>query len=322
MNTPRLRISLPKSAKQAQATFDSPLPDRDMTAALSLPECFVVKKTEKVVLPIESVVEREFVIENQEQVSEPIEEAAADKEKIGWLSPRYTISRSVTLDLAKLEANRCVAINPQALELDAYRVLRTQLLQRTREGGGNTILVTSALPGEGKTLTAINLAITFAREFQQTVLLVDCDLKRQMVHEYLGYESDCGVIDFLLNDRPVSELMTWPGIEKLTIISGGRNLTESSELLGCVRMRELVHDLRSRYPERYVIFDLPSVLEGADALAFAPFVDHVVMTVREGKTPIQDINRAIGMLPADKLLGLVMNRHTGGLPAASRKRPK
>jgi non-specific protein-tyrosine kinase len=248
-----------------------------------------------------------------EELFTPVElkPAELDRQKFGWVSPQYTVSRSVTLDPATLAANRCVAIDHQAPELDAYRVLRTQILQRTRQGGGNTIMVSSALPGEGKSVTAINLALTFAREFQQTVLLVDCDLRRQSVHQYLGYESDRGVIDYLLNDQPVSELITWPGIEKLTIISGGRNLNESSELLGSVRMKELVDDMRVRYPERYVIFDLPALLDGADALAFAPLVDHIVLTVREGSTPIDDIKRAMGMLPKGKLLGLVMNRHKG-----------
>ncbi|MBT0666195.1 tyrosine protein kinase [Geobacter pelophilus] len=254
----------------------------------------------------------EITTEQEELPPLPAAEAVpVVRPKFGWVSPQYTVSRSVTLDPATLAANRCVAIDQQAPELDAYRVLRTQILQRTRQGGGNTIMVSSALPGEGKSITAINLALTFAREFQQTVLLVDCDLRRQSVHRYLGYESDCGVIDYLLNDQPVPELITWPGIEKLTIISGGRSLGESSELLGSARMKDLVDDMRLRYPERYVIFDLPALLDGADALAFAPLVDHIVLAVREGSTPIDDVKRSIEMLPQGKLLGLVMNRHQG-----------
>jgi non-specific protein-tyrosine kinase len=254
-------------------------------------------------------------------VQEPLETAGSDRLKSGWFSPQYTISPMVTLNPATMKANRCIALDSQAPELDAYRILRTQILQKTRETGGNTIMITSAVPGEGKTVTAINLSITLAREFQQTVLLMDCDLRNQMVHRYMGYESKGGVIDYLLNDRPMSELITWPGVEKLTVVSGGRKMTESSELLGSLRMRELVEDLRTRYPSRYVIFDMPAILDGADALAFVPLVDHVVLTVREGLTSIQDVKRSIELLPPGKLLGLVMNRHTGSLPFNQKNAP-
>lgn len=240
-----------------------------------------------------------------------------DKEqqsKIGWFSPQYTISPTVALNPAVMKANRCIALDSHAPELDAYRVLRTQILQKTREAGGNTIMITSAVPGEGKTVTAINLSITLAREFQQTVLLMDCDLRNQAVQKYMGYESKGGVIDYLLNDRPMSELIVWPEIEKLTVVSGGRNMHESSELLGSQRMKELVEDLRTRYPSRYVIFDMPAILDGADTLAFAPLVDHILLTVREGSTAIQEVKRSIELLPPGKLLGMVLNRHADGLP--------
>jgi non-specific protein-tyrosine kinase len=117
----------------------------------------------------------------------------------------------------------------------------------------------------------------------------------------------------------MSELIAWPGVEKLTVVSGGRNMTESSELLGSQRMKDLVEDLRTRYPSRYVIFDMPAILDGADALAFAPLVDHVVLAVREGSTSIQDVKRSVSLLPPGKLLGLVMNRHTGSLPFQQKK---
>ena len=170
-------------------------------------------------------------------------------------------------------------------------------------------MMTSAVPGDGKTLTSINLAVSLAQDFQQTVLLVDCDLRRQSIHHYLGYGSDKGIIDYLLNDTPVSELITWPGIEKLTVISGGRPISGSCELLGSPRMKELVADMKCRYPDRFVIFDVPPLLAGADALAFVPLVDHVVVTVNEGETSLHDLNKALQLIPSEKILGLVLNRH-------------
>jgi len=230
-------------------------------------------------------------------------------EKTDRISPSYNQSRSVSLDPEVMEQNRCVAMFHSREEVEAYRVLRTQILNRTRETGGNLIMITSALPGEGKTLTAINLALTFAREYQQTALLVDCDLRKQSIHEVLGYESDKGLIDHLIGECPVSDLFVWPGIEKLTIISGGGTINESSEVIGSSRMKELVMDMKSRYPERYIFFDVPSILSGADALTFALLGDFIVMVVQADKTPLGEVNKAAQLIPREKLLGLVLNRY-------------
>jgi protein-tyrosine kinase len=236
------------------------------------------------------------------------EPTEAAEEKMGWISPSYSSSRPVQLDPEAMAERRCVGILTDSPELEPYRILRTQIIKRIQERGGNTIMITSPLPGEGKTLTAVNLAFTFAREFKQTVLLVDCDLRRQQVHLMLGYDSDKGVIDYLLRDVPMNELIVWPGIEKLTVISGGGTVQESSELLGSPRMQALVASMKDRYPDRYVLFDVPPVLSAADALVFAPFVDHILLVVQAGKTSVPDVKRALQLLPREKVLGIVLNR--------------
>jgi non-specific protein-tyrosine kinase len=230
-------------------------------------------------------------------------------EKVDRISPSYNQSRSVSLDPEVMERNRCVAIFPNREEVEAYRILRTQILNRTRESGGNLIMITSALPGEGKTLTAINLALTFAREFRQTALLVDCDLKKQSIHEMMGFRSDKGLVDHLIGDCPVEDLFVWPGVEKLTLISGGGTINESSEIMGSPRMMELVVEMKRRYPERYIFFDVPSILVGADALTFALLADFIVMVVQADKTPLGEVNKAAQLIPREKLLGLVLNRY-------------
>jgi non-specific protein-tyrosine kinase len=227
----------------------------------------------------------------------------------GWFSPAYTECSPRDLDPATLEANRCVGCRPDADELESYKVLRTQVLQRTIENGWNTVMVTSALPREGKTLTAINLAFAFAREFGRTVLLVDCDLKQQKVHEYLGLASDRGLIDYLENDLPFKDILIWPGVEKLTLVSGGRKIRESAELLGSGKMKALVAEMKSRYRDRYIFFDVPPLLAGADAIAFASLVDCILMVVEAGKTSIHDVRKAFDLMPGEKVLGFVLNRH-------------
>jgi non-specific protein-tyrosine kinase len=205
--------------------------------------------------------------------------------------------------------NRCVALAPHLPEAEHYRVLRTRVLQKAMERHGNTLMITSAFPGEGKTLTSINLALTFARHFDQTALLVDCDLRKPSIHRYLGLPGEKGLVDFLLDGVNINELIIWPGVEKFTVLSGGRPFPESGELLGSPRMKEVLADMKTRYPDRYVLFDVPPLLSTADAISFAPLVDHVVMVVQAGKTPLPEVKRALEMLPKDKVLGIVLNRH-------------
>lgn len=232
-----------------------------------------------------------------------------DIEKMGYVSPVYSLSRSVQLNPRVMLANRCVAFLPDSPEVEYYRQLRTRILQLSGGEGGATVMVTSALPGEGKTTTAVNLALTFAREFKQTALLVDCDLRQQQVHGVMGFPSERGLVDYLIHDCPITELFVWPGVEKLSVISGGRTVKDSCELLGSPGMKDLVHDMKHRYPERFVFFDVPSVLTSADAVAFAPMVDYILVVAKAGETSLADIRRAVQLLPPEKLLGLVMNQH-------------
>lgn len=169
-------------------------------------------------------------------------------------------------------------------------------------------MITSVLPGEGKTLTAINLAFAFAKEFNQTTLLVDCDLKRQKVHEYLGIQSDKGLVHYLTNSTPLRDVIIWPRIEKLTLISGGSSTRESTELLGSPKMKNLVAEMKHRYLDRYLLFDVPALLSGADAVAFAPMVDGILIVVQADRTFIQDIHKALDLIPKEKFLGFVLNR--------------
>jgi len=243
--------------------------------------------------------------------AEPGTDPRMEPARPGWVSPSYRVSREVRLDPAVLERNRVVAYNTASPEIEAYRVLRTRILHRARGTGGTTVMVTSALPGEGKTVTAVNLALTFAKAFSQTALLVDADLKRQQVHQVLGYESDKGLGDYLRDGCDVSDLIVWPGIEKLTIISGGKRIEESSELLGSPGMRTLVEGMKSRYDDRYILFDVPPVLAGADAISFAPLVDHILFVVQANRTSLADVRKALQLLPKEKILGLVVNRQSG-----------
>jgi non-specific protein-tyrosine kinase len=240
-----------------------------------------------------------------EVVSRPLERRVAGSE---WKAPVYSESNRVELEHAALMANRCVCIEPDAPALEYYKVLRTKIQHLMRSKGWNTVMIASPRESEGKTLTAINLALTFAKSYNQTVMLVDCDLRRQCVHRTLGLDSPMGLVDFLVDEKPLKDFIVWPGIDKLTLISGGRSVQNSAELLGSTRMKSLVQELKSRYEDRTLIFDTAPVLVNADAIALSPLVDAILLVVDEGKTGLRDIRKTISSLPQEKILGYVLNR--------------
>lgn len=228
-----------------------------------------------------------------------------------WKPPVYSESAKVELDPAYLLENRCICITPEGPEIDSYKVLRTKIQQITQARGWNTLMITSAEPSVGKTLTAVNLALTFSRAYNQTVLLVDCDFRHQSVHKLLGFDNKYGLIDYLVDGRSLKEFMIWPGIDKLTVISGGRTFEGSTELLGSPRMKSLVQELKTRYNDRYIIFDVPPILGTADALALMPNIDTIIMVVEEGRSKAQNIKNALEVIPREKFLGFVINRLKG-----------
>lgn len=190
----------------------------------------------------------------------------------------------------------------------AYNHLRTQIIQRLGENGWKTVAVTSPTRGSGTTLTAINLAISIARNFNYSVLLVELDLVNPSFRQVLGFEAHLGIVDHLLHDVPISEIVLDPGIDGLDVIPAGSPVINSSGLLSSAKMIRLVDELKHRYNYQVILFDLPSVLSFDDAMAFSPFVDCALLVVAEGETKINDVRRALDYLRSTKILGVVLNR--------------
>jgi non-specific protein-tyrosine kinase len=216
--------------------------------------------------------------------------------------------KRIKLNLDKLEKNRCICVFPNCPETEYYRILWANIKQHSIKSNWKTIMITSAYSREGKTLTAINLAITIAKEFNQNALLVDCDLKGQRIHRYLDYPSERGIINHLVDDYPINELIVWPGIHKLYLISGGRPVLNSAELLGSSKMKAFVHELKNLKGGGYIVFDAPPIIGWADIIAFAPLADCILMVVEEGRTSVQDVRNALEMIPNEKFLGYILNR--------------
>lgn len=223
-------------------------------------------------------------------------------------APVYTDSRAYRMDPEIVRKNRGVCITPDSPEIECYKILRTRIQQQAKEKKMNTLMITSPNRNEGKTTTCINMGFVFARDFNQTVLLVDCDFKGQDIHKYLGIQNEFSLIDYFLHGKPLNELIIWPGIEKLTLISGNNTVVNASEMLSSDVMQQLVTEMGTRYPDRYVFFDAPPVLERSEAISLAPMMDGIIMVVEAGTTSKNEVEKAISLLPREKFLGFVLNR--------------
>lgn len=214
-----------------------------------------------------------------------------------------------------LRARRITGGIEKSALADAYKQLRSQVLRRMQEEGWNTLGVGSARAGEGKTTVALNLAVHVAQEVERTVLLVDADLRRPGLCEALGIAPAKGLSDYLTGGAPIESLLLNPGFGRCVLLPAGAPLENSSELLGSARMRELADELKHRYPDRLVIFDLPPLLESADGLAMLPLVEALLLVVEEGRTPSDDVVRAAQLAGGTHLIGTVLNKSREPAPA-------
>lgn len=245
---------------------------------------------------------------------EAIPAAAANGSAAGQIIPAeicYTFTRTVPVDLEVLRRNRILVGQEagESLAAEGYRVLRTHLLHQTTDESRNTLMITGPQSGEGKTLTAINLTISISKEINHTVLLVDADLRSPSITHYFGLPKQPGLVDYLIDGVPLPELLIHPqGLSKLVILPAGRPILHAAELLNSPRMRDLVQELKHFYTNRYVIFDLPPLLNCADALTFAPLMDGILLVIEAGKTAKEDIERCQEMLKKFRFLGFVLNK--------------
>jgi protein-tyrosine kinase len=193
----------------------------------------------------------------------------------------------------------------------AYNVLRMRFLKSLEKNGWSTVAVTSPSKGSGNTLTAMNLAISIARDFH-SVLLVELDLVSPSFNRLLGFGKVRGMADYLLHDAPLSEIVMNIGVDGLAIIPAGSPVANSFKLLSSRKMARFVGELKQLNDHEVVLFDLPSVLAFDDAVAFSPLVDCALLVVEEGSTRVSDVRRALTRLEHTKILGIVLNRSIRG----------
>ena len=203
--------------------------------------------------------------------------------------------------------------DPHSPVSEEFRKLKSAIVAGAGAGGfNNTTMVASALEGEGKSMASLNLAITLSQEYDHTVLLIDADLRKPSLSAYLGIRPEKGLSDFLRRRRELPEILYKTGIGRLTLLPAGEPVRNPVELLSSQRMKDLMGEIKSRYPDRFVIVDTPPVLPFAETRALSAMVDGIVLVVKEGKSSPKMINEMLETITRKKVMGVVYNEATIG----------
>jgi protein-tyrosine kinase len=223
-------------------------------------------------------------------------------------SVQYVKTEVVSLDAAHLERYRVISHQKTHPASWAFDVLRTQVLQKMDENGWRTLAITSPSVESGKTVVAINLALSIAQQTNRTALLVDFDLRRPSVARYLGLNRSLSLNDFLDGRVDIGEAMVNPGFERFVVLPTNLPVPGASEVLSSAKVNDLIIDLRKRYSDRIVIFDLPPVLAADDVMTVLPRIDCVLMVVGSGVSTQNEVDEAMRRLSRSNVLGVVLNK--------------
>jgi receptor protein-tyrosine kinase len=221
----------------------------------------------------------------------------------------------IEIDLERLHDKRIVSRQrSRSITAEEIRPIKRNILSRARAGGGiglgdNLVIVTSARAGDGKTFLSINLAMSIALERDYRVLLIDGDVIRSSLYRELGIGVTRGLIDLLLDPSlSVSDVLLRTNIERLTILPAGEPHDLSSELVASKRMERVLRELADRYSDRIILFDSPPILLSNESLALAQYMGQALMVVAAEETPRASVEAALGRLPEDLPVSIVMNR--------------
>lgn len=239
----------------------------------------------------------------------PVQDVVVESTRPVRLPGRIEYTRTRVIDIAPhvLERHRVAAVANDATA-DAFRLLRTQVLMQMRQNGWQTLAVTSPNKGAGKSTVSLNLAISFAMEVDYTSLLVDADLRDPDLRHMLELAPGLGLADYLVGKAEIEDLLLHPNIGNLVVLPGGAPVANTSELMRSPMMADLIRELRGRYPDRLIVFDVPPILSGADTLALSAYMDATILLVEECKTARDDIERSCDLLRHSNLIGVVLNK--------------
>lgn len=218
--------------------------------------------------------------------------------------------RAAAVDPEALERNRVLLRVQDVAVSRAYKILRTRVLHRMVQNSWFTLGVTGTGAGEGKTITAINLAIALAQDPNAWVFLVDLDLQRPQLGAYLGMSYEYGLTDYLTGQAELEQVVYDIGIRRLAVVPNATPVETSSEHLRSAKMADFINALEAQTPRRIVILDMPPIMMSDDVLAFAPRVDSFLLVASQGVTARRTLANAKEVLTELNLLGVVLNRST------------
>ena len=199
-----------------------------------------------------------------------------------------------------------IAPHNKSVVAEQFRVLRT----RIETVGPCTLMITSALDLEGKTLCAVNLAVALAMGIGAGAILIDADLRRPAAGSLFGSQGRAGLLECLTGEARWQDCLMPTSQEGLQVLPAGGHTGIAAELLGSEQMRQIITELRSEFPQHRILLDTPPILLTADPLVVARHMDHILLVVRAGVTPRRAVSQAIEALGADRFLGVVLNDAT------------
>lgn len=228
----------------------------------------------------------------------------AEKERLPEQKPEPV---KAAFDSSVLDDKVVTFFQPGSVVAEQFRKLRTYLFRPALENKPKTILVTSSFSGEGKSLIAINLAITIAVELNSHAMLIDCDLRNPTLSKWFGMTESKGLSDYLLGNDDLPGLLVKTQIDKLTLLTGGSTQNNPVELIASKKMEALIIELKSRYSDRYIILDSSPVLATTEPNVLDKMIDGIIFVIRAGETPRESVQQAVKMLGKEKIIGVVLN---------------
>ena len=205
-------------------------------------------------------------------------------------------------------------LDPRSPVVEQYRSLRTHLLAESGNKSINTFLVTSSIRGEGKSTTSCNLGIILAHNRQNSVLLVDGDMRIPSIHKIFGIRGNRGLVDYLKGESEIDSLIVPTKIDNLFILPAGEPHTSPSELLATSKMTDFLRMEESKGKNHYVIIDSPPIISTTDPRIIATYVGGVLLVVQAGRTPRDVISHGLSLLKNVNILGVVLNNISGISP--------
>lgn len=247
---------------------------------------------------------------NKEKVVNLDDVKEAPPKRLVVEEPEVKLARKISAELGPNQSfgdSLVMLSSPDSADAETFKVLRGQILFPREGKVPRSVLVTSTFPAEGKTYVVGNLAATLALSIDEYVLAIDADLRRPRLHRMFGYSKVKGLHEYLVGNAKLEDLIIKSRINKLFLLPAGKTPRNPTELLSSNMMVTFLEEVKSRYPDRFIIIDSPPSSVTAESKFLAQHVDGIIYVVMANKTPRKDIEKAIDNLGKDRILGIVFN---------------